>query len=63
MLLLKDNKPKDALVLLSTVADDGSSLGQEQWDDAYISTLTVLDRCNEAQAHWNSPLKVVHQLR
>ena len=51
MLLLKDNKAKDALALLSNVADDGGSFGQEQWDDAYISTLTVLGRHNSAQAH------------
>ena len=51
MLLLKDSKAKDALVLLSNVADDGGSFGQEQWDDAYISTLTVLGRHNSAQAH------------
>ena len=51
MLLLKDSKAKDALVLLSNVADDGSSFGQEQWDDAYISTLTALDRHDDAQAH------------
>ena len=51
MLLLKDSKAKDALVLLSNVADDGDSFGQEQWDDAYISTLTVLGRHNGAQAH------------
>jgi hypothetical protein len=50
-LLLKDNKARDALVLLSNVADDGGSYGQEQWDDAYISTLTVLGRHNGAQAH------------
>ena len=50
MLLLKDSKAKDALVLLSNVADDGGSFGQEQWDDAYISTLTVLGR-HSAQAH------------
>ena len=51
MLLLKDSKAKDALVLLSNVTDDGGSFGQEQWDDAYISTLTVLGRHNGAQAH------------
>ena len=51
MLSLKDSKAKDALVLLSNVADDGGSFGQEQWDDAYISTLTVLGRHNSAQAH------------
>ena len=51
MLLLKDSKAEDALVLLSNVADDGGSFGQEQWDDAYISTLTVLGRHNSAQAH------------
>jgi hypothetical protein len=51
MLLLKDSKAEDALVLLSNVADDGSSFGQEQWDDAYISTLTVLGRHKSAQAH------------
>ena len=51
MLLLKDSRAKDALVLLSNVADDGGSFGQEQWDDAYISTLTVLGRHNGAQAH------------
>ena len=51
MLLLKDSKAEDALVLLSNVADDGNSFGQEQWDDAYISTLTVLGRHNGAQAH------------
>jgi hypothetical protein len=51
LLLLKNNKGKDALVLLSNVGDDGGSFGQEQWDDAYISTLTVLGRHNGAQAH------------
>jgi len=51
MLLLKDSRAKDALVLLSNVADVGGSFGQEQWDDAYISTLTVLGRHNGAQAH------------
>jgi hypothetical protein len=50
MLLLKDSKAKDALVLLSNVADD-DNFGQEQWDDAYISTLMVLGRHNGAQAH------------
>ena len=51
MLLLKDSKAKDALVLLSNVADDDDNFGQEQWDDAYISTLMVLGRHNGAQAH------------
>ncbi|MDB4198233.1 hypothetical protein N9777_08235 [Ascidiaceihabitans sp.] len=51
MLLLKDKKAKDSLVLLSNVEDDGGSFGQEQWDDAYISTLTVLGHHNSAQAH------------
>ena len=51
MLLLKDSKAKDAWGLLSNVADDEGSFGQEQWDNAYISTLTVLGRHNSAQAH------------
>ena len=51
LLLLKDSKAKDALVLLSNVADGEGNHGQEQWDDAYISTLTVLGRHNGAQAH------------
>jgi hypothetical protein len=51
LLLLKDSKATDALMLLSNVADNGGSYGQEQWDDAYIATLGVLGRHNGAQAH------------
>ena len=51
LLLLKDSKAKEALMILSNIADEGGSDGQEQWDDAYISTLTVLGRHNGAQAH------------
>lgn len=51
MLLLKDSNAKDALAILNNVTDDGGSFGQEQWDDAYISTLMVLGHHNDAQAH------------
>ncbi|MDT2076566.1 MAG: hypothetical protein RMX26_11325, partial [Planktomarina sp.] len=64
MLLLKDSKAKDALVLLSNIADGGDSSGQEQWDDAYISTLMMLGRHDDAQAHrwlcFESSLSVNH---
>ncbi|MEO9572869.1 MAG: DUF6880 family protein [Roseobacter sp.] len=50
-LLLEDGKANDALVVLGNVDDDGRSLGQDQWDEAYIATLLALGRDDDAQAH------------
>lgn len=51
MLLVEDAKAHDALAVLSNVAEDGRSFGQEEWDDAYIATLGDLGRHEEAQTH------------
>lgn len=50
-LLLEENQAKEALRALLNVDQDGGSLGQEAWDDAYIATLTALGQTEDAQSH------------
>lgn len=51
MLLLDKGEPHEALRILAGVEQDGHSMGQDVWDDAYIATLTALGRLADAQAH------------
>lgn len=50
-LLLAEDRPEEAMDLLLDADQDGRSLGQDEWDLAYIACLTVLERVEEAQAH------------
>jgi len=50
-LLLSDDQAESALDLLLAADQDGNSIGQEAWDDAYIASLAALGRTQEAQAH------------
>lgn len=51
MLLLEREQAADALQVLSDAAQDGRSMGQGAWDNAFIATLTALGRMEDAQAH------------
>lgn len=50
-LYLDQDRADEALDLLSNVDHEGSNLGQEAWDDAYILTLTTLGQSEDAQTH------------
>jgi len=50
-LYLSEGRASDALDLLEAADPNRNALGAEEWDGAYVATLTALDRFEDAQNH------------